>query len=315
MIDKFAAKHMAYSDLTGRFPYQSSRGNKYVLVIYDYDGNAILMEPLKNRQAMEITVAFNKIYNRLVKHINEPKLFIMDNECSNDLKLSILKNKNTYQLVPPNQHRRNAAEKAIRTFKNHFLSGLATCNSNYPIHEWDRLLPQCELTLNLLRSARANNKLSAWAYLNGNFNFNRTPIAPPGTAVIVHGKPDKRASWAYHGQDGWYIGPAYDHYRCVTCYMPSTRSQVVSDTVKFIPKLIPIPDPTIQDHLRNTLTDLVHLLHTDKCPIPSLQTESAKRSLITIADSLNNNNTEKIINKIQTPELTSGNTSIHSNTA
>ena len=118
----------------------------------------------------------------------------MDNECSNDLKLSILKSNNKYQLVPSNQHRRNAAEKAIRTLKNHLLSGLATCDPNYPIDEWDRLLPQCELTLNLLKTSRANTKLSSWAYLFGAYNFNKSPIAPPGTKNIVHSKPDKRAS-------------------------------------------------------------------------------------------------------------------------
>ena len=69
----------------------------------------------------------------------------MDNECSVDLKLAIVKNEGTYELVPPNQHRRNAAEKAIRTLKNHLLSGLATCDENFPIQEWDRILPQCEL--------------------------------------------------------------------------------------------------------------------------------------------------------------------------
>ena len=72
----------------------------------------------------------------------------MDNECSVDLKLAIIKNNGTYELVPPNQHRRNSVEKVIRTLKNHLLSGLATCDEKFPIKEWDRLLPQCELTLN-----------------------------------------------------------------------------------------------------------------------------------------------------------------------
>jgi uncharacterized protein YgfB (UPF0149 family) len=70
---------------------------------------------------------------------------------------STLKDKNiTFELVPPDQHRRNAAERAVRTFKNHFLAGLATCDPQFPLREWDRLLPQAELTLNLLRNARLN---------------------------------------------------------------------------------------------------------------------------------------------------------------
>ena len=35
-----------HSDQTGRFPIQSSSGNKYIMVIYAYDPNDILVEPL-----------------------------------------------------------------------------------------------------------------------------------------------------------------------------------------------------------------------------------------------------------------------------
>ena len=92
-----------YSDLTGKFPHKSSRGNQYLLVIYDYDSNAIVIAPLKTRQSKEITNAFTKGHKRLLKFENKPTLFILDNECSTDLKLSILKNNDKYELVPPHQ--------------------------------------------------------------------------------------------------------------------------------------------------------------------------------------------------------------------
>ena len=53
-------KSTAYSDLTGQFPHISSRGNKYLLCIYDYDANAILAAPLKRRQAKEIATVWEK---------------------------------------------------------------------------------------------------------------------------------------------------------------------------------------------------------------------------------------------------------------
>ena len=56
----------------------------------------------------------------------------MDNEVSQDLKTAIGKEAATYQLVPPHVHRRNAAERAIKTFKNHLLGCLATCDCDYP---------------------------------------------------------------------------------------------------------------------------------------------------------------------------------------
>jgi hypothetical protein len=38
-----------YSDLTGRFPTTSLSGNKYILILYDYDSNIVLSAPMKNR--------------------------------------------------------------------------------------------------------------------------------------------------------------------------------------------------------------------------------------------------------------------------
>ena len=50
-----------------------------------------------------------------------PKLYILDSECSNDLKVDIITRNVKYELVPPYQHRRNTPENAIRMFKNYFL--------------------------------------------------------------------------------------------------------------------------------------------------------------------------------------------------
>jgi hypothetical protein len=48
------------SDLTGRFPTRSHRGDHYILVIYDYDSNAILAEPLKNYQLLKSSEPMTK---------------------------------------------------------------------------------------------------------------------------------------------------------------------------------------------------------------------------------------------------------------
>ena len=38
-----------YSNQTGRFPITSARGNAYVVIFYNYDGNHIKSVPIKNR--------------------------------------------------------------------------------------------------------------------------------------------------------------------------------------------------------------------------------------------------------------------------
>lgn len=165
----------------------------------------------------------------------------------------------TFELVPPHQHRRNATERAIRTYENHLLAGIATCDPDYPIREWDRLLEQADLTLNILRTSRINPQLSAWVYLNGNHNFNKVPLLPPGTKVIIHVKPDKRASWDYHGEKGFNIAPVFEHYQCLKCYVPKTHKVQITDTAKIIPINIPIPEATFDDHLKKTASDLLTL--------------------------------------------------------
>ena len=39
-----------YSDATGKFPVPSYHGNRYVMIIYVYDANAILVRPMENRK-------------------------------------------------------------------------------------------------------------------------------------------------------------------------------------------------------------------------------------------------------------------------
>ena len=102
-----------YTDQTGRFPKKSSRGNQYVMVLVELDSNAILVEGMKDRTSGEMIRAYQHLVDRLKTAGIQPKHHILDNECSTDFKAAIAKNRMTYQLVPPNDHRRNIAEKAI----------------------------------------------------------------------------------------------------------------------------------------------------------------------------------------------------------
>ena len=68
IIIPFSAKELTYGDMTGAFPYTSSRGSKYIYVIYDYDSNAILVHPIKSKGALEIKNAWIKLTQRLTIH-------------------------------------------------------------------------------------------------------------------------------------------------------------------------------------------------------------------------------------------------------
>ena len=77
-------------------------------------------------------------HNRLIVNIQ-----ILYNEASAEYKRAIKKKRNAnYQVVPPNTHRSNAAERAICTFKSHFLFILAGVAPDSQRNLWDLLLPQ-----------------------------------------------------------------------------------------------------------------------------------------------------------------------------
>ena len=273
-----------YLDLTGRFPRRSSRGNEYILVAYHYDANLIKAIPLKNRRGQTITESWQLLHNEFQRAGEAPKVYVLDNEKSKDLIDSFIAEKVDYQLVAPYRHCK-AAERAIKTFKEHFKAGLASVNPNFPLSEWDRLLPQANITLNLLRNARVNPKLSAYSYMYGEFNFRATPLAPPGTKIIAHVSPDKRGTWDLNGEQGWYVGPSLSHYRCVQCYFPRTREVRDCDTVEFFPHDIPFPRVTLEDHLKQAATDILAILsNPPSTTVPSLQAgDTTNQAIMEIA--------------------------------
>ena len=143
-----------YSEDMGRFPIRSRRGNNFIMHAYHVDTNVILVEPFAYRHDHHRLADVNRIMANLTKQGHGVDLQILVHECSAAYKLQIKEQWGAkIQLVSPDFHRRNIAERAIRTFKAHFLSILAGVSDAFPNFLWDCLLPQTELTLNLLRQS------------------------------------------------------------------------------------------------------------------------------------------------------------------
>jgi hypothetical protein len=191
--------------------------------------------PMKYRSASEWVKAYDHIHQEITAKGFKQKLQTLDNEASAALKHFFTANDVEYQLVPPHCHRRNAAERAIRTFKEHFVAGLSSVDPTFPFYLWDRLLPQAEITLNLLGTSRLHPQLSASAHFHGLVDYNKIYFAPPGCKIIAHEKPEKRCTWAPHGQHGYSLGPAIHHYRCQNVYISVTASERIVDTLEFFP--------------------------------------------------------------------------------
>ena len=57
----------------------------------------------------------------------------------------------TNQLVPPDNHRRRIAEKAIQFWRDHFIAVLSGIAKNFMLHLWCQFIPQVERQLLMLR--------------------------------------------------------------------------------------------------------------------------------------------------------------------
>jgi hypothetical protein len=202
--------------------------------------------------------AYEHIHQELTSRGFKSKLQTLDNEASSALKSFYTENDVEYKIVPPHCHRHDAAEWDIHTFKEHFVSGLASVDPDFQLHLWDRLLPQAEMTLNLLRKSRQHPQLSAAAHYHDMVDYNKTAFAPPGCKIIAHENSSQRRTWAPHGQHGYSLGTAMHHYRCQNVYISSTASKRIVDTLEFFPRNSPMPQLSSTDKLLMESNDMVY---------------------------------------------------------
>ena len=93
-------KELIYTDQTGKFPHTSSRGNKYVMVLYYIDGSYIMMEPMKSRHENKMIRVHDILINRLKQQGFHPKKQILDNEISAAYKKAIKSHNMAHERVP-----------------------------------------------------------------------------------------------------------------------------------------------------------------------------------------------------------------------
>ena len=74
------------TDQTGRFPFTSSCGSKYLMVLYDHNSNAILVEPLTLHNECKLIIDTRALHAYLSDRSLTPQYQILDNECPGGLK-------------------------------------------------------------------------------------------------------------------------------------------------------------------------------------------------------------------------------------
>jgi hypothetical protein len=277
-LKTYDTQNTIYTDQTGKFPHFSSRGNRYQMILYHVATNSIWVEAMRNKTEGELILARARALQRMAACGIKPTKQVLDNETSASYKHAIINSDMSYQLVPPDDHRRNLAEKAIQTWKDHFIAALSGTADKFPLHLWCQTLPQMERQLNLLRQSHTNPKISAYAQLYGHHDYNALPFVPIGMEALVHDKPSRRSSFAQHCTKGWVLGTSPEHYRCYKVWSNTSRATRISATVFFKHKYITNPTVTPADaiiaaaaNLAHTLNNNIHAQHLNNSNLADLK--------------------------------------------
>ena len=102
----------------------SLKNKQYIFVAYNYTTNAIIVRAITDSEAPTIIAAFDNVFSYLEHKGFKPRFNVFDNEASSAITKYLCSQHIKWQFVPPKEHRINAVERAIQTFKNHFIAGL-----------------------------------------------------------------------------------------------------------------------------------------------------------------------------------------------
>jgi hypothetical protein len=114
------------------------------------NSNSSWAKAIKGNTGGKLILACAQALEQMQKVGIIPKHQVIDNKASAAYKKGIINSIKTYELVPPKDHQRNMAQKAIQTFKDHFVGILSGCVPTFPLHLWCQLRPQVEKQLLLL---------------------------------------------------------------------------------------------------------------------------------------------------------------------
>ena len=73
-------------------------------------------------------------------------------------------------------------------------------------------------------------------------------MAPPGPRAVVYEAPAGRTSQGKRDANGWYCGPAFDHYRNIRYYIPETKAYQTSASYHLFPQHCQLPMLSDQQH-------------------------------------------------------------------
>eukprot|EP00804_Cyclotella_cryptica_P027939 CCRYP_003830-RB/>CCRYP_003830-RB protein AED:0.42 eAED:0.41 QI:0/0/0/1/0/0/3/0/461 len=248
---------MTQSTPTKWFPHLSSRGHRYQMILYHTDSNSIWVEPTKNRTEGELILARTRALSRMRSCGLSPGCQVLDNKASTAYKQAILDSGMTYQLMPPDDHRRNVAKRPCKHGKTILLLSLAAQPTNFhstfganSFHTWNDNSTSCISPMPTPGSL----------HMPTSTDLTTTMHHPSFHSALMHDKPHQRKTYAQHCSKGWVIGTSTEHYRCWKIWSPTTRSTRSAATEFFKHKYLTNLFMSPADALIAAAANLTHVI-------------------------------------------------------
>ena len=158
-------------DQTGHLPIASQQGLKCIFVLCNVDTGCMCRVPVKSWKPKGLIEACNEAHTELVKRGLKPVAHRINNETSNALIDAIEEKQLDHEHLPKANHEQNPAKRAIQAPKSQITSIVDGVNKEFPLDAQNSLMPQTNVTLNLLQTCPVNPSHSACSCIHGPHNF------------------------------------------------------------------------------------------------------------------------------------------------
>lgn len=244
------------ADATGKMTVPSYLGHTAVWIAYHPATGYIRAIPFRSKT--EISRMLEYLYTETARLGHVIKTINIDNEIDNDARAFFIGHSVKVNNVAPYNHRANPAERAIGTFKDHFISILSGRDPTCPLAYWNEAILHAEITINLLRPG-PNGKSAYEAYWGIAYDLNAHPLVPWGTRCESYVPKALRTTYGYRSQPAFYVGISngYRGHRLISIDTDSKKPSVyVRQQVVFHPWEVPFLKWTEMDDLKERVSDL-----------------------------------------------------------
>ncbi len=198
------------ADATGKMTVPSYLGHTAIWIAHHPASGYVRAMPFRSKS--EISRMLEYLHTEQIRLGNAITTINIDNEIDNDARAYFASHGIKINNVAPYNHRANPAERAIGTFKDHFIAILSGRDPTCPLNYWNEAIFHAEVTLNLMRPG-PNGKSAYEAYWGKPYDLDAYPMVPWGTRCESYIPKSLRTTFGQRSQPAFYVGVAYNNYR------------------------------------------------------------------------------------------------------